>query len=59
VILHHQLKQLVHIGQPQLAGMMLLQRLELTRSTGAPYVVDAIYDTRVAPGIDWAVSFEV
>ena len=41
-----------------LAGMMLLQRLELTRSTG-PYVVDAIYDTRVPPGIEWTVSFEL
>jgi hypothetical protein len=40
-----------------LAGMMLLQRLELTRSTG-PYVVNAIYDTRVPPGIEWTVSFE-
>jgi hypothetical protein len=37
--------------------MMLLQRLELTRSTG-PYVVNAIYDTRVPPGIEWTVSFE-
>ena len=54
----HLLKHLLHVRERSLAGMMLLQRLELTRSTG-PYVVDAIYDTRVPPGIEWTVSFEL